>query len=542
MRRAALATLLFPALLAAQLPLIPDQPDWSAPAASWWAHVQFLADDKLQGRRTGTPGYDKAVQYVQQQFKAAGLKPAGTHGFQQPVTFLPTSIDYPHSTLALTTSAGESALTLPADATLSSHNDSAVTAPILFLGYGLQIPQKHIDDYAGQDLHGKIVAFYNASPATLRGPLRAYARQLDQRWPRLRAAGAIGLLTYTPPRFIPGADKLTPEERAAAQPQSAAGPHFSFADADLDTQKGMRFAATLTATGFDKLLSPTGHTPAELKALADTGKPLPHFAIPGTLQSHTAVDRAAEIHSSNVIGLLPGSDPQLKNEYVIVSAHLDHLGIGREINGDSLYNGAMDNASGVASLIEAANLLRTQPLKRSVLFVAFTGEELGELGSQYFATKPPVPKSQIVADLNMDMFLPLFPLHYLEIQGLGESTLGNDARAVCQLNDVEPQFDKQPDENRFVRSDQVNFVKQGIPALAFKFGWVPDSPEQRTFNDWVRTRYHKPSDDLSQPVDKVAAAQFTSLLAQLLTRVANAPQRPAWYPESSFSTTSAPAK
>jgi Zn-dependent M28 family amino/carboxypeptidase len=136
----------------------------------------------------------------------------------------------------------------------------------------------------------------------------------------------------------------------------------------------------------------------------------------------------------------------------------------------------------------------------------------------------------------MDMYLPLFPLRFLANQGLGESTLGNDARAICQLNDVEPQFDKQPDENRFVRSDQVNFVKQGIPALAFKFGWVPDSPEEKTFNDWVKIRYHKPSDDLNQPVDKAAAAQFTSLLAQLATRVANAPTRPTWYPESSFAT------
>ena len=161
---------------------------------------------------------------------------------------------------------------------------------------------------------------------------------------------------------------------------------------------------------------------------------------------------------------------------------------------------------------------------------------MGELGSQYFATKPTVKKSDIVADLNMDMYLPLFPLKYLEIQGLGESTLGNDTRAVCQLNDVEPQFDKQPDENRFIRSDQVNFVNQGIPALAFKFGWTPDSPEMKTFNEWVKVRYHQPSDDLQQPVDKVAAAQFTHLLGQLAARVANAKQRPSWYPESYFST------
>ena len=186
-------------------------------------------------------------------------------------------------------------------------------------------------------------------------------------------------------------------------------------------------------------------------------------------------------------------------------------------------------------MIECAKILAKGPKpKRSVLFIALTGEEMGELGSAYFAAKPTVPQASIVADLNMDMFMPLFPLRYLEVQGMGESTLGNDARAVAQLNDVEVQFDKQPDENRFIRSDQVNFVANGIPALAFKFGWTPDSPEMNTFNTWVKTRYHQPSDDLNQPVDKAAAAQFTSLLAQLATRVANAATRPAWYPESSF--------
>jgi len=139
-----------------------------------------------------------------------------------------------------------------------------------------------------------------------------------------------------------------------------------------------------------------------------------------------------------------------------------------------------------------------------------------------------------VANLNMDMFLPLFPLRYLEVQGLGESTLGNDARAIGQLTDVEVQFEKQPEENRFIRSDQVNFVAQNIPALAFKFGWTPDSPEMKTFNDWVKVRYHQPSDDLEQPIDKEAAAQFVSYLSKLATRVADAPTRPSWYPESSF--------
>jgi Zn-dependent M28 family amino/carboxypeptidase len=145
-----------------------------------------------------------------------------------------------------------------------------------------------------------------------------------------------------------------------------------------------------------------------------------------------------------------------------------------------------------------------------------------------------VPLSSIVAAINMDMFLPLFPLHYLEVQGLGESTLGNDIRAVAQRNDVEVQFDKQPPENRFIRSDQASFVRQGIPGLAFKFGWLPDSPEQKTFNEWIQTRYHAPTDDLNQPVDPIAAAQFSEIIAQLARRVSNNPDRPSWYQESFY--------
>lgn len=530
----AFATITLP--VTAQITPVPERSDWTAPAAAWWSHVQFLADDKLEGRKAGTPGYDKAVSYVEQQFKAIGLKPAGTQGYQQPVALIPTTVDTAKSSISLKNSSGSTTFELGKDITLSPHVDSGepVRAPLVFLGYGLRVPSKHVDDFAGTDLKGKVVVFYGAAPNRLQGPQRAYARGLDQRWKQLHAAGAIGVIGLTPPRPVPGTEKMTPAQQQAALPQRAVGPSLLFADPDLDTLKGLRINATATAAGMEKLLAGTGHTFAEIKALGDAGKPLPHFDIAGTLEAQTVSTKGAELHASNVIGMIEGSDPKLKKEYVVVSAHLDHLGIGREINGDKLYNGAMDNASGVASVIECAKILMAQPHpKRSVLFIALAGEELGELGSQYFATKPTVPKSAVVADLNMDMYLPLFPLRFIEVQGMGESTLGNDARGAFQTNDVEVQYDKQPDENRFVRSDQVNFVKQGIPALAFKFGWTPDSPEMKTFNDWVATRYHKPSDDLDQPVDKVAAAQFTSILAQLTVRVANG-SRPEWYRESSF--------
>ncbi len=517
------------------------EPDWNAAGAAWWAHVQYLASDDLQGRLPGTPGFELATEYVVKQFQAIGLKPAGGAGYLQPIKFSSSRLDASASKVEITSDGKTIALKPGEEITLSPHvtGSAAVDAPLIFIGYGLRLPTKHMDDYAGVDLHGKVVVFYNGAPARLQGPLRAYARVAGERWKFLKAAGVVGTIAITPPRTV--APLPPPAEAAARTARTPGGaaprPVMGIADPALDTLAGLRLNATMSLAQADALLTPAGHSMAELKLLVDAGKPLPVFALNETIHAVTAVSQNPQIDTQNVVGLLEGSDPGLKHEYIVISAHLDHLGVGRPVNGDAVYNGAMDNASGVASVIETAKLLSSGPRpKRSILFIALTGEEMGELGSAYFAARPTVDKAHIVADLNMDMYLPLFPLRYLEVQGLGESTLGNDARAVAQLNDIEVQFDKQPDENRFIRSDQVNFVAQGTPALAFKFGWTPDSPEMKTFNEWVKTRYHQPSDDLNQPIDRAAAAQFDSFLAQLAIRVANAPQRPAWYPESSFAT------
>ncbi len=516
-------------------------PDWNARGAAWWSHVQYLADDKLQGRLPGTPGFELATQYVVDHFKEIGLKPAGApDSYLQPITFHSLKLNSSKSTVELVSPSGPTQLAVGKDILPSAHvAPGPLEAPLVFIGYGLRLPVKHMDDYAGLDLHNKVVVFYNGAPARLQGPLRAYSRMPGQRWKALKAAGAIGMIAITPPRPLPGpapvVDPNAPKPGARPVAAPPARPTIVIADPALDTLAGIRFNASMTPASADKILAPSGHTLAELQPLIDAGKPLPAFDMKTTLKATTVADENPPIQTHNVVGLLEGSDPKLKREYIVISAHLDHLGVGRPVNGDAIYNGAMDNASGVAAVIETAKLLAAGPRpRRSILFIALTGEEMGELGSAYFAAKPTVPKQEIVADLNMDMFLPLFPLRYLEVQGLGESTLGNDARAIGQLNDIEVQFEKQPEENRFIRSDQVNFVAQNIPALAFKFGWTPDSPEMKTFNDWVKVRYHQPSDDLEQPIDKEAAAQFVSYLSQLAMRVANTTTRPSWYPESSF--------
>ena len=312
-------------------------------------------------------------------------------------------------------------------------------------------------------------------------------------------------------------------------------PTITLLDRTLVDAAGEMVAITLTSRGAETLLAGSGHTFDELNQLVVDSKPLPRFALTGTLKANARLKRET-IDSANVAGLFEGSDPTLKSEYVIMSAHLDHVGIGRAINGDALYNGAMDDASGVAAMIETARLLKASGVKtkRSVLFVAVTAEEKGLLGSRYFAGKPTVPFRQIVADINLDMFLPLYPLKVIEVQGLAESSLGESAKAAAATLGVNVQIDREPEQNRFIRSDQYSFIRKGVPALAFKFGYEFGSPEETIRRNWVRDVYHKPSDDTNQPVNFEAAATFNRVIMTLLQRVANDSARPTWNADSFF--------
>jgi Zn-dependent M28 family amino/carboxypeptidase len=319
--------------------------------------------------------------------------------------------------------------------------------------------------------------------------------------------------------------------RGGAAPQ----PTVVLAERDLQDQAGQVVSIAVTRRGAEKFLEGSGHTIDELDQLGADKKPLPRFPLSATLRARAVVKRTP-IDSENVIGIYEGSDPRLRNEYVVMSAHLDHVGVGRPVNGDTIYNGAMDDASGVASVIEIARLLKESSAKpkRSILFMAQTAEEKGELGSKYFAAHPTVPFGAVVADINLDMFLPLYPLKVIEVQGLVESSLGETVRAAAKDLGVDVQTDREPEQNRFIRSDQYSFIKRGIPSLAFKFGYEFGSPDEQTRRAWVRDVYHKPNDDLNQPVDKEAAAKFDRVILDLLQRVADDPARPTWNDSSFF--------
>ncbi len=499
----------------------------------WWSHIEVLADDKMEGRNTGSEGHKRAALYVAEQFDNAGLAPAGTSGYMQAVKFNVVQIDEPQSSLLIAKKVKNvwktTPLKLGEDAVLSVREGLAPTvdAPAVFVGYGLAIPEANYDDFAGLELKGKILVYLTGGPPTIASALRSHYSSRAERWKAMEKAGAVGFVEIPNPGSMD-----IPWSRAAL---ARFGPTMSLADPSLEEIHGLKFAARMNPAHAEKILGDSGTSLQDLLELVNNRLPLPKFPLNLNFRAKVAMKRS-QAESQNVAGLLTGNDPKLKNEYVVFSAHLDHVGVGEAINGDKIYNGAMDDASGVASLIEIANMLKSQKvkLKRSVLFLTVTGEEKGLLGSRYFSVNPTVPKENIVADINMDMFLPLFPLRYLEVQGLAESTLGNDIREICQKAGIAVQADREPDRNLFIRSDQYNFIRQGIPALAFKFGYQKGSPEEATAKNWLQTRYHAPSDDLNQPVDKAAAAQFNRVLLDLGTRVANAKDRPRWNPDSFF--------
>jgi Zn-dependent M28 family amino/carboxypeptidase len=506
------------------------QPAPHSDGHSWWAHVKFLADDALEGRETGSEGLRKAESYVVDEFSKAGLQPAGSNGFHQHIKFVSRQIVEQDSSASLVRGGKTEPLVLGDDAFFSTRaelSSEEITAPLLFVGYGLQIPEKNYDDLSGLDLHGKIAVYLAGSPADIPAALASHYQTIGERWKFLKRAGAIGIVTIPNP-----ASMDIPWSRMSL---NRAHPSMDLADPEFNETQGLQMAMTFNPAQAEKLFVASGHAFEELAALGKDRKPLPHFPLKVSLKARADVKTTA-VESANIIGKLPGNDPALKTECVVISAHLDHIGIGEPVNGDRIYNGAMDNASGVAVLLDLAAQFnaRSEKLRRSILFLVVTAEEKGLLGSKYFAAHPTVPPKSMIADINIDMFLPIVPLKVLKVPGLAESDLGDRARDAAQLFGVRVQPDPEPLRNVFIRSDQYNFIRHGVPAVKLDVGYDPGSAEQHIFKEWLTNRYHAPSDDLAQPIDLGSAGLYEDIVRQLLISVANTDARPQWKPDSFF--------
>jgi Zn-dependent M28 family amino/carboxypeptidase len=497
---------------------------------SWWSHVKFLADDSLEGRDTGSEGLRKAEAYAVEQLQKAGLEPAGSNGFYQPVQFKQFQVDEDKSSLALVAGGKSIPLSFADDAYISSRSTRAsatLSAPLVFIGYGLKIPEKNLDELAGLDLNGKIVVYLAGSPSNIPTALASHYQTAGERWKFLKAAGVIGIITI----FNPASMDI-PWSRISVNRNH---PSMDLADAEFFDTPGLQIGIAFNPASAEKLFAGSGHTFAEIAALGKDRKPLPHFALATSLKTN-AVIQTTSLESANIVAKLTGSDPALKNEFVVLSAHIDHVGIGAPISGDRIYNGAMDDGSGSALVMDIAANLKAHPekIQRSILFLLVTAEEKGLLGSKYFAAHPTIAAKAIIADINVDMFLPIVPLKILKIEGIEESDLGSRAAAIAQSMGVKPIADPEPLRNAFIRSDQYSFIKKGVPAVKCDVGFELGTPEQKIFKDWLTNRYHAPSDDVNQPVDLRAVAGYEEFTRRLLLDTVNTAARPRWKSDSFF--------
>lgn len=512
--------------LAVAAPAQPPAPS-QARIDAWWAHVEAIANDGMEGRLTGSPAYDRAAEYVVGQFKKLKLKPMGVDGYYQPVDLFEQKFDAAASSAALRTATGETKLSVPQDVYFRGAYPMppSLDAPLVFAGYGLSIPEAGYDDFKDLDVKGKVVVVLSGGPSTISGALKSDARSSR---PRILAErGAVGVIALTTPKQV--------EIPWARQTAISSQPSMYLADEALRDVPVPFMAATFDPAKSEMLFVGSGHSFAELAALSDASRPVPVFELPGRFAA-TIVAATKPVRSANLIAQLPGSDPKLKAENVVISAHLDGLGIGEPVKGDTIYNGTFDNAIGVASVLEIAKgfVAAKKKPRRSILFTIVTAEEKGLLGSKYFAKRPTVPASSMVADLNFDMPLPIFPLTGVTPLGFEESSLGEDAKAVAAKMGLGIVPDPLPDRNAFIRSDQYSFIREGVPALFMKYGFAVGTPEGEAEKAWRANIYHSPQDSLDQPVMKAEGVKMNDFVEALARRVADAPTRPQWNADSYF--------
>jgi Peptidase family M28 len=497
------------------------------------ADVAFLADDLLEGRATGSRGYDVAAHYVAARFEALGLKPGGSDGWYQQVPFVTAAADPSHPS-ALTINGvrfanNEHVIVGPTVA--ASEIDQ--TAPVVFVGYGLEDRTLGLDDYAGLDVRGKIVVFLYGTPDGL--PSEVAASLNDKKSELAVSKGAIGAISVAGPSLL----KVFPWDKIV---KNSALPRMRWVHPDghvQDPTAALRLSALIDQSAGEALFK---GSPLEgkLAALLVDKKARPKgFALPAQvrIERYSLIDK---VGSANVLGLLEGFDPVLKNEVVMLSAHLDHLGIMPVDGPDKIANGAMDNAAGVATMLEAARAFvdSGKRPKRSILFVALTGEEKGLFGSEYLAKYPTAPGKKLVANVNLDE--PMLTYDFTDVIAFGaeHSTIGQTVgRSAAQMA-VKLSPDPAPEQNTFVRSDHYSFVKEGAPAVYLSTGFANGG--EAAWKAYEDNRYHDPSDDLSQPINWDAGAKFARLNYLIARDLADAPQAPRWYSGDYFGDKFAP--
>ena len=493
-------------------------------------HMAFLADDLLEGRDTGSRGHEIAAKYVASQFQQLGLQPAGTDGYMQRVPFIQAFLEQNSPSFTLTTAAGSASLAYPKDYTTSPstlYAHAQVSGDLVFVGYGIEAPRLNHNDYANIDVAGKIVVVLTGKPASFPSEEGAHFASGSEKARYAAEHGAIGMLTISTPAnekrrpyqsrlnyiHTPRVRWLTPD----GQPHGA--------------EPALLNSAYLSIPAAQKLFADAPRSLDDIYAELELDGTPQGFALNARVD-FSKDSQFKRISSPNVAAILPGTDPELKNEYVVYSAHTDHIGLAKTVEKDNINNGAMDNATGTSVLLETARLMSEgQPPKRSVLFLAVTGEEKGLLGADYFAHYPTVSKSALVANVNLDMPVLTFEASDIIAFGAEHSSLKGIVEQAAEKVGLTLGQDPWPAEAIFTRSDHYPFVKQGIPAVFVVPGMTakdPDVDGEAKWQEFLAKHYHKPSDELNDSFNWQAAKTFTQVNLMIGQTLANTAARPVW--------------
>lgn len=513
----------------------PAQPEADRSAANIRAHMRFLASDLLQGREAGSDGYQIAAEYVASHFAQFGATPAGDNGtyFQTVpmVAYRPAE----HGSLVLRKKSGAAENLefgkdfLPARQPRTP--ELSLDAPAVFVGFGVVAPERGRDDYKGLDVRDKLVVVLSGAPSSFPGEERAYYGSGSTK--RLEAArrGAKGMVILN----TPSDEQRRPFESSVKQWQAWG---MSWEEKDGTPHDGAPetpVIASISAAGAPKFF--TGSRVKWERIVSDAQKPAgspPRFELPWSLEVSLRTEQQ-RVTSVNVAGLIEGADPVLKQEVVVLTAHLDHIGLtpGED---DPINNGALDNAAGVATLIEVARAFQTsgKPPRRSVLLLAVTAEEKGLVGSDYFARHPTVPSGSLSAVVNLDMPILTYDFTDVIAFGVGRSTIESAVLGASQRVGVALSPDPLPEEGLFTRSDHYRFVQQGVPSIFLMTGFQDGGEEQ--FRSFLKTCYHKPCDDLHQPINYPAGAKFARLNYEIARELADADERAKWNAGDFFAT------
>jgi Zn-dependent M28 family amino/carboxypeptidase len=499
------------------------------------AHVKFLADDLLEGRGTGQRGGDLAAAYIATQFALYGLKPAGDgDSYLQHVPLIGVTTQ-PETNFSIVPESGEAIILRQLEDYVatdqSQQPESDIDAPMVFVGYGIEAPEFHWDDYKGVDLQGKVLLMLvNEPPSNDPNFFAGKALTYYGRWTykyeeALRRGAVAAILVHKTDMASYGWDVVRNSWSGENSYLKAEGPNLKAAG--WITLTTARRVAGAAGQDLDQWLS---------RANSRDFQPVP---LPLRLKAHM-VSKVRSFASSNVVAMLPGADPKLKNQAVVYTAHYDHLGIRPDASGDNIYNGAMDNATGCGILLELARAYAsaTQRPKRSILFASVTAEEQGLRGSEYLGHHPPIPAARIALDLNYDNLLAIGTAEEVQVAGAERTSFYPIVEATARQFELQIRPDPHPESGHYYRSDHFSLARVGIPSFSIdegeKFKGHPADWGAQQSREYREKRYHQPSDEYRPEMDFGGDAVMARFGFVLGWKAASLPEVPAWRPGDEF--------